>query len=240
MESRNNPQSEPYKLFSGPYNQEMPKLIADGRNPISPSLVFWRRLEALNEYLGAWKRSDFESLAEWDKVMETWWGNSVDTGFGIAMHPNGNAVLVPNTQYLRQLNLQTKLLHSYAVMPDGMFESLDGHRLTAAKINQYRMITMSQQQALADPLWKVFIPDKTLRDASIVNTFAQGKKDDMMGIYFPAAPARPVMGLWCFGGRYNRCNAYGGELISCSRLFGVTPGVAEGDVRTLEHIIQPK
>lgn len=244
MDSWNDPQSEPYKIFPGPNNQQMPKLIAEGRNPISPSLVFWRRLEVINKLNEALKKGDKASAEAWKAVYESCWDNYADTGFGIARHPEGNAVLVPDAQYLRQLNLKTKLLNGYAIMPDGMFESLDGHRFTAEKIKQYGGRELSQKQALADPFLEAFIQDKTLRDASIVNTFAQGKErfkyNEMMGVYFPDAQKQPVMGLVCVRRLDDRSIAWGVSLNYGGRLIGVSPGVAEGDARKLEYIVQAK
>lgn len=247
MDEWNNPQSKPYKPYEGPNNKEMPKLIAEGRNHISPSLLFWRKLETLNDYSGALTRGDKKSVKAWKEVMLTWWDKYVDTSFVVARHPDKGVILVPDAQYLKELNLQTKLSEGYAIMPDGMFEKLSnqGHAYSDKEIDKYWNKWLTQKQALSYHLWMDLIPNEDLRNASIVNVFSQyrqrfKKENKLMIISSPDARKEPIMGILSVGGLGLKSNAFGRFLLDhkFGRLVGVLPNVAEGDVRKLEHIIQ--
>ena len=222
----------------------MPILIAKHRNPISPSLLHWRKLEVANAYLEAVKGGDNKAMAEWKRVMDTWIDHVVDTGMGVAVHPDKGYKMVPDAPYLRELNARTELLDGHAVMPDGMFENIDGPVYTAADVESYGNRPLSQEQALASPLWTEFIPNRDLRTLAIKYLFLLGKQrfdlDAMMGAYFPRAQEKPVMGLWSFWGLEDRSNAGGRVLLGVvvGRLIGVEPNVAEGDVQKLEYIIR--
>ncbi len=247
----NNPGNKSYAVFEGPNTREMPKLIAAGRNPISPEQLFYRKLEVLNECLGALKIKDKKAAEEWKLRMETYWNQLIDTGFGIAVHPDGNVKPVPNARYLRKLSPGTKLLYGIAVMPDGMYEKIDAQAYSAADIKKYRK-KMPLKEALANPLLKEFIPNKNTRELAIINVFVQGKEhygyDEMMGIYLPEAclpkaEKEPVMGLLSFGwlafGSNIVCRNNLGGFFGGGRLVGVRD-VAEGDASMHERSSAPQ
>lgn len=238
------------EFYEGPNNREMPNLIKDGRNPISPSIIYWLRLATLNNYLAAVTRKDQEAANAWKQEMVKYWDQYIDTGFGVARHPDKGAILVPNARCIRDLNLQTKLSEGdrYAIMPEGMFEELvnQGHAYTNVEIVQNGGNKwLTQEQAVSSPFLKDLIPDGALRNASIVNVFDQYQKRFLrnyllMGVFFPEAQKEPVMGLFDVGRLEDGSGAGGRDLLDFQdgRLGGVLPEVAEGDVQKLEHIVQ--
>ncbi len=239
----NHPIEKPYAVFEGPNTREMPKLIAEGRNPISPQHLYYRKLEVLNEYLGALKIKDKKAIELWKARMHQYWDNWTDTGFGIAVHPDKGYKFVPDSQFLRELNPKTKLLNGLAVMPDGMYESIDAQPYTLADVEKYGNRMQQLNEALENPFLKELVPNKVTRELAIINTFAQGKErfgyDEMMGIYLPKAQEQPVMGLWCFRWLEFWADANGRNHLGNNngRLVGVRD-VAEGDAQNLEHILK--
>lgn len=246
----NNPENKPYAVFEGPNTREMPKLIKEGRTPISPEQLFYRKLEVLNEYLGALKTKDKKAIESWKARMHIYWDNLIDTGFGIAVHPDKGYKMVPDSQFLREINQKTKLLNGAAVMPDGMFEGIEGNIYRQKDVEKYGNEEQLLKDALTNPFLRELIPNKVTRKLAIINIFAQGKArfkyDEMMGIYFPDAQKQPVMCLWFVGGLESRSVADGGGSLDCGlgRLVGVRD-VAGGDASMherssaqLEHILK--
>ncbi len=81
---------KPYESFEGRNIDQMPLLIADGRVPASVADVMERRLNSKNPN---WKSSYF------------------DTGDMIVYHPDGKFKVVRDTQLLREISPQTKLVN---------------------------------------------------------------------------------------------------------------------------------
>lgn len=252
MNKWNNPANEPYKVFFGENFDStvemMPKLICEGRVLISPSLLFWRRLETLNEYLAAERQENQRLAQEWKQRVDAYWNNSVSTSYSLARHPDKGIIIVPNADFLYKLNPGTRLSTSgAATMPGGMFETLEGHHYSLAEFRRYSGREMTEKEAPDNPLWEDFIPDQDLRRFSVANIFARGREsgfNQMMGIYFPEEKEKePIMNLWCFNGTDFRFHAQAGNHLRCepSHLIGILEKEAViGDVRRLQHIIRPK
>ncbi|MBI2139105.1 hypothetical protein HYU13_05940 [Candidatus Woesearchaeota archaeon] len=228
----------------------MPKLIADGRSPISPSQLYWKRLGTLNNYLSAVRRNDAAGTEFWKIEMAKYWDQWVDTGIGVAVHPDQGAILIPNAKQLRELNLDTQLSDGdrYIILPDGAFNSLKGkgYHYTAAKIEEYGNRQLSEDGAKKSPFLEDFIPDKELRGMAVAVNFRQFRErfklvGELMGTYFPDAPkGQEIMGLFGFGWLEDgsiSCGSYHLGNFKCGRLVGVFPDVAEGDVQNLEDIL---
>ncbi|MBS3117851.1 hypothetical protein J4430_03150 [Candidatus Woesearchaeota archaeon] len=75
-----------HKEFYGRNIEQMPKLIAEGRTPLSIAGLMKRRIEVLN--------SPYE-------VRSAYWDNYFGTGDGIACHPNGKGKVVLDAKPLR-------------------------------------------------------------------------------------------------------------------------------------------
>ena len=63
-----------FKEFYGRGIEQMPKLLGEGRTPLSSAGLMERRLEVLTAS---------------DDVKDAWWGDYFDTGDGILYHPDG-------------------------------------------------------------------------------------------------------------------------------------------------------
>src|SRR3990167_11287530 len=100
-----------YKEFYGRSTEQMPRLIAEGRTPLSIAGLMRRRLEVLNSS---------------DEVRNSFWDNYFDTGDGIAYHPDGRGKIVLDAQPLRELTPSSQLRNGALVLPSGVYDRLEG------------------------------------------------------------------------------------------------------------------
>ncbi len=96
---------QPYKRFYGRIAEQMPLLIAEGRDPASVAYVIGRRMEAPEDVRGTWQLG-------------------FDTGDGIAYGKLGDAVIVLDSPNLRELTPETRLNRGGMVLSDKAFEAL--------------------------------------------------------------------------------------------------------------------
>src|SRR3989338_9383475 len=90
-----------YKEFYGRSTEQMPRLIAEGRTPLSIAGLMRRRLEVLNSS---------------DDVRNSFWDNYFDTGDGIAYHPDGRGKIVLDAKPLRELTPSSQLRNGALIL----------------------------------------------------------------------------------------------------------------------------
>ena len=133
-----------YKEFYGRSTEQMPMLIADGRVPMSVNGLMQRNLEVSEkDASGMYKFSD--------PVRSAWMDNYFDTGDAIALHPNGNIKVVLDAQPLREMNSRSQLSNCALVLPDGMYEKLEGHEFTREQIKNYIDKWLARDEAKSNP-----------------------------------------------------------------------------------------
>ena len=224
-----------YKEFHGRSTEQMAMLIADGRVPMSVNGVMQRNLKVLEkDASGMYKFSD--------PVRSAWMDNYFDTGDAIALHPNGNIKVVLDAQPLREMNSRSQLSDCALVLPDGMYEKLEGHEFTREQIKNYIDKWLARDEAKSNPLWLALARDSNILNSYVDSIFAQAsqrfKYDKNMGLYVPDTPKEPQMRSWCIGGLSNRSLANGRLDLDneAGRLVGVgsEARVAQKSA-TLEH-----
>lgn len=195
-----NEQVSDYKEFYGKNTHQMPLLIADGRTPISVADVMKRRLEVLGQNYS-------------DEVRSAWWDNYIGTGDAPAYSPDGRIKIVLDSQPLRNINPKSKLKNSALVLPDGMYEMLEGLELTKDEIETYCNSDLTEKQVNQNPIWNVLARDESLLKEYSSAVFKNAKKrfgyDKNMGLYISSEQKVPIMRLWVVSRLENRSNASG-------------------------------
>ncbi len=220
-----------YKEFYGRNTEQMPKLIAEGRLPLSVFGLMKRRLEVLSSS---------------DVVKSSYWDNYFDSGDGIAYHPDGRAKIILDAQPLRDLTPSSKLKNGALVLDD--YNSLESLELSKADLERYALGEwLNRRDVKENPIWQALARDKELLDDYAEAVFSQGKEkfgyDKLMGIFRSSASDVPTMRFWYLCGLCSRSNARGNVRLDIDggRLVGVTPeaqSVAQKMVRpTLSQVL---
>ena len=204
-----------YKEFYGRNTEQMPKLIAEGRLPLSISGFMKRRLDALNSS---------------DEVRSSYWDNYFDSGDGIAYHPDGRAKIVLDAQPLRDLTPSSKLRNGALVLPDGVYDGLEGIELSEVDLERYAVGEQLKKKNVKDnPIWQTLARDGKLLEDYVQNVFSQGKErfgyDLAMAVYRSSASDVPTMRSWCLSRLDGRAIAFGSGHLDgdFGRLVGVAP-----------------
>jgi len=206
------------EYFEGRNVDKMPELIAKGMKPLSVSGLMQRRLQA-----------QYGS----ESVRNSLMNNYHDTGDGIAYHPDGRIKIVPDANPLREMNSESRLVNGALVLPDGMYEKLEGHEFTRKDIQKYVGDAITSKDAKSNPLWQALARDPKLLNEYVDLIFAQAKQqfdyDKNMGVYVrdasdvskDAATMRLLfVGLLEYGSFANGRDDLG---YSDGRLVGVAP-----------------
>ncbi len=203
---------EQYKEFYGRNIDQMPKLIAEGRTPLSVAGLMRARLSALS---GS------------PAVKSAWWDNWFDLGDAIAYHPNGDVKIVPDATVLRGVSPQSKLQNGALMLEDGVYESLPGNEFRRNKLGTTGQ-DLSKRQALNSPVWNELARgDHKLLEEYVNAVFSEAKErfsySENMGIYVADAPTVPSVRPWYVYLLDCRSGACGNYRLGsyCGRLVGV-------------------
>ena len=177
-----NEQIQDYKEFYGRNTEQMPKLIAEGRTPLPTSGLMKRRLEARNAS---------------ETVKDSWLYNYFDTGDAIAYHPDGKAKIVLNAKQLRELTPKSRLSRGALILPDGIYEALEGRDISKSDLERYASGNwLKQKEVITHPVWQALSEDETLLKEYTDLVFSQGY-DKAMAIYRGSSQDIPTMRSWC-------------------------------------------
>jgi hypothetical protein len=215
-----------YKEFYGKNTDKMPKLIAEGRTPLSVAGLERVRVEE-------------------DLFCDIY----VDTGDGILDHPDGRAKIVLDAQPLRELTPESKLIKGALVIPS--YEEINGLELSKKELKKYANGKwLKKKEALdnkvhrilarhPDEVPKEIAEDKNLLKECVDRVYSYVKErfdsDVAMAVYKASPMDVPTMRLWCVGSFSNRSNAYGDDVhldFDVGRLIGVAPE-AQSDAQKL-------
>ena len=222
---------EVYKHFEGRIIDMMPPLIEEGRTPLSARGLMRRRLQVLSSA---------------DAVKASWWNNYVDTGDGIAYHPDGRIKVVPDSRHLRELNTESRLFTGSLVLEDGVFDSLEGTEFTPKDVKKYAQNrVLTETEVTQNPVWLALARDQVLLQEYAGETFRQAKerfnRDNNMGVYVHEAPEKAIMRALFVGALVDNYYSdadgyYGGLDYGGGRLVGVAP---EAQVRENDQVVKP-
>jgi len=178
-----NPSPQTFKDFYGRNVDQMPKLIAEGRTPLSVVGLMEARLK-------------------YGKDLPAWMDNYFDTGDGVLYHPDGRIKVVHDSKLVRELNLKSPLKGGALVLGDGVYDSIQGQEFNREKLEKYVENPLSEKQAKSNPIWRALARDnQALLDEYTGFIFAQAKKrfdyDKNMGVYLDSASDVPKLRAWC-------------------------------------------
>ncbi|MBI2106093.1 hypothetical protein HYT56_04625 [Candidatus Woesearchaeota archaeon] len=160
---------------------QMPKLIAEGRTPMSASDLMKRRLDVRNAS---------------EAVRNSWLYNYFDTIDGIAYHPNGRAKVVLDAQPLRELTPSNRLKNGALILPSGSYEELEGQELSISDLEKYASGDWLKQREVRDnPIWQILAGDENLLKEYSDLVFSQGY-DRAMAVYRASPQDVPTMRSW--------------------------------------------
>lgn len=185
-----NEQVQPYKPFEGKNIEQMPLLLKEGMVPISVYSLMERRLEVLESAFS-------------EKVRDSWWNNCFDTGDASAYDTQGNVKIVLDAQPLRTLNPKSRLKNGALVLPEDIYNQLDGQEFTKEQVAKYSVKFLQEGQSVDNPMWVALARgDTAMLKAYEKVAFAKAKEfgcDTAMGLFTASAKDVYTMRLWCLG-----------------------------------------
>ena len=188
MTIESNDPTQDYKLFYGKYLEQMPKLLIEGRIPLSFKDVMQRRLEAAN--------------SQYPNLIEAWLDNYFDTGDACVIDSRGNLKVVHDSKHLRGLTPKTELKDGALYLPSGEYDRLDCEEFSPATLKKHGVEdSLIEKQVNEHPVWKALARgDEALLKAYSQMIFAKVKEkfhyDKNMGIYLPLAQEMPQLRSW--------------------------------------------
>lgn len=149
-----------YKQFYGELQEQMPKLIAEGRIPMNTSQLMQKQIYSKNDPLemeGAWTKNHFS------------------TGDAIIHHPNGDTKIVLDCQTLREITPESKIINGSLIIDEDTYKNLPGEVFT--KENRVRKnYNFSKEEVKAHPVWRILARDQSLLNEYTDFIFAECKK----------------------------------------------------------------
>ncbi len=207
-----------HTTYYGKNNELMPRLLAEGKEPMSIAHLMEQRIKVGQEGI----------IPE---QHDAWWNNYFDCADLWLRHPDKGGKVVPyNAQVLdflkQHLNSKTRLVDYAIPLPDGFFEAADGLELKTAEIERLNSKGYTSTSAKNSEVWKTLALTSERLSSYVKAVVAEtGSKHDLMNLYFGSASAVPAGRLWYVGSGLNYSNARSNNGLTSSngRLVGVTP-----------------
>jgi hypothetical protein len=174
------------KMFYGKYIEQMPRLLSEGRVPMSISQVMQKRL-----------------AAEGTSMEEFWLtDNLFDTGDGIAYHPDGRIKIVLDSKHLRKASFVEEAInkiggsilseHGTILLSNSDYENLQGDEFSGKDIERFKVMSPK-----SNPLWQSLARNKLLLNDYVDYIAREYKRrfnsNDIMNIILIEASKKPVM-----------------------------------------------
>ena len=220
MALRLNATPEAYKEFYGANVKQMPKLVAEGRVPMSVAGLMQRRLDVRN--------SDAD-------VKTAYMDNYFDTGDAVVYHSDGRVKIVLDSAILQGMTPNSPRNGGALVLSEDIYRTLIGEEFKKGKLGQVNT-GLSVADVKSHPVWKALARgDKALLNdyADFIFTeyqtrFAKDTKAEdlqLMGVYPDSAGETPKLRAWCVDGLGDGSGADGGNVLGFDggRLVGVAP-----------------
>ena len=214
MSLRLNQTPEAFKEFYGRNINQMPKLIAEGRTPLSVAGIMQRRLDTRNAHTD---------------VKASWIDNYFDTGDAVVYHPYGRVKIVLDSQYLREMTPETKRNSGALILTLEQYDAMDGEEFKREKIGKTGD-WMLKKDVKVHPVWRVLARDQELLNDYVNYIFLYGNQGfgygAMIGVFLGSAQGNtPEMMAWCVGSIVERSDVNGRDDLDYDncRLVGVAP-----------------
>ncbi len=204
--------------YFGRNTEKMPKLLADGREPMCIAHLMEQRTAVRQRGKNQGQHND-------------WWNNYFDNADLSLRHPDKGVKVIPYSRqvldFLKQyVTPDTKLVDDAVPLPDGLFEAMEGLALTPRQAEQLHGRGYTPKEAKKSEFWQtVAQSQKRLNkyvDAVVAET---GREQNLMNTYFSPVSKVPTGRLWCVHDRNNVSIAYGYDYLAVDlgRLVGVAP-----------------
>ena len=214
-----------HTTYNGRNIDQMPKLLAGGKEPMSIAHLMEQRIAAREEGISPAQHND-------------WWNNYFDNADLSLRHPDkGVKVVLYSAQVLNFLKEyvkpDTKLVDNAVPLPDGFFEAMEGLVLTPRQVEQLHERGYTPKEAKKSEFWQTVAQSQqrlnNYVDAVVEET---GGERDLMNISFSPVPAVPTGQLWYVGGSGSVSYAHGGLGLTgeLGRLVRVAPEAHVGSV----------
>jgi len=201
---------EKFKEFYGKNTEQMPKLVAEGRAPLSVAGLMRGRLEYRNS-------DDSELHSNWNN-------NYFDTGDGALYMPDGKLVIAYDATALREMTGQSKTING-ALALEGLAQA-DVEGVIFTKDDLGKMVLgqgLTRNQVENHPMWQTLVREDTnlLRNYADM-IFTDNNYETAMGIFLDSPFKVPKMRAWFVGRADGRSGASGDGLDDDNgRLVGV-------------------
>ncbi len=216
---------EGHTEFYGTNRGQMPLLVKAGLVPMTVAQLMQQRVAVLGD----------------EALKATWFDNYFDTGDGVAYKDN-KVKIVLDAQPLREMNARSELSNGALILPDGLYEALEGLEFTRDELTRLGVDrSLSQTQVREHPVWQALARDQTVLNEYADVIFREAKTrynyDENMGLYVAAAQKQPTMRAWCVD-NLDRSDAHGNIYLNggYGRFVGVAPEARVGEERPAQKI----
>ncbi|MBI2630392.1 hypothetical protein HYW76_04795 [Candidatus Pacearchaeota archaeon] len=229
-----NSTQEAYREFYGRNTEQMPKLIADGRVPMSVAGLMQRRLDVKTSDADV-KTSDADVKTSDADVKTSYIDNYFDSGDAVVYHPDGRVKIVLDSQTLRGITPNSELRNGALVLTEADYNGLQGEEFKKGKLGKVNQ-GLSRADIKAHPVWKVLGRDQALLNDYTDFIFGEYQArfakdtplDDLklMGVFpISAQGSTHDLRAWCVNRLEGRSFAGGGcHLdVDVGRFLGIAP-----------------
>lgn len=189
-----NPNPEKYKEFYGRNVDQMPKLIADDRIPLSMVGLLEVKLKH-------------------GKNLPDWMDNIFNTGDAIISHPNGRIKINTDSENLRKINSEIWLSNGALVLDEGIYDTIQGQEFMRSEIEKYTGKALSKEEVKSNPLWRALVKDQNLLNEATDFIFREAKNrfdyDKNMGLYLRSVSDALELRSWYITGLYDGSDVVG-------------------------------
>ncbi|MFT4261476.1 MAG: hypothetical protein ACMXX9_03520 [Candidatus Woesearchaeota archaeon] len=174
---------KPKNEFYGLFTEQIPKLVALEKRPMSISEIMIKRIEAdMTGSVG---------------VKNYWHNNFFDSGDAFLYHPSGDIKVVPTFKYFLKVNENTKLKEGFLPLGRSVNESIDKYNsiegvvFTKGELEKFTkkdvvLMYSSKEDIINNPVWNAVVSDKDLLkdyvDMAHKNIRSIFKQDNLMDI----------------------------------------------------------
>ena len=193
--------------YFGRNTEQMPKLLADGREPMCIAHLMEQRTAV---------RQRGTDQARHD----AWWNNYFDNADLSLRHPDKGVKVIPYSaqvlDFLREyVKPRTKLVDYAVPLPDGLFEAMEGLALTPRQAEQFHGRGYTPKEAKESEFWRTVAQSQERLNKYVDAVVAEkGRERDLMNIYFSPVSKVPTGRLWCVNLRYNDSYAHGDNYLA--------------------------
>jgi len=177
-----------YKEFWGSNVEQMPRLVADRRVPMSVAQLMQIRLDVRN--------SD-------KKIKDFYMNNYFDTGDAIIYHPDGRMKIVLDSYILKKMPSGIPRNAGALVLTPEQYEVEQGKEFKKGELGKINK-EMSEAEVKSHPVWKVLARNQRRLNNYASYVFGEGKEefgyDAAMGIFLEFCRGdNPEMRAWGVG-----------------------------------------